>query len=124
MKHKALFIFAAIMFSWVLLTAQAKKSSSNLEKIASCGPNSLYRRFAKKPEVLRGDGGVHIRAPRAHVDQEAQDKVVVGDIYIFKFERWSINQSFPGGEGEALASFRHHCSMPGRGNHPVVMEKK
>ena len=121
---RKLFLFTAIMFSWVFLTAQSQQSSSDLEKIASCGPNSLYRRFAKRPEVLPGEGGIHIRNPRVYVDQEGQDRILVGDIYILKFEQWSINQGFPGGQTEALAFFRHHCSMAGRGDHLVVIEKR
>ena len=112
------------MFSWVFLTAQAQQPSSKLEKIASCGPNSLYRRFAIRPEVLPGEGGVHIRNPNTYFDQEGKDRILQGDIYTLKFEQWSINQSFPGGQTEALAFFRHHCSMPGRGEHPVVIENK
>ncbi len=110
---------------WGQITAsQAQQSSSKLEKIASCGPNSLYRRFAETPEVLPSDGGIHIRTPRVDIDQEAEDKILVGDIYILKFEQWSINQAFPGGQTEALAFFRHHCFMAGRGDHPVVIEKR
>ena len=124
MKQRKLFIFTAIMFSLVFLTAQAQQSSSELETIASCGPNSLYRRFAKTPEIYRGDGGVHIETPRGSFHQEAQDRILAGDIYILKFEQWSIKQNFPGGQTEALAFFRHHCSMAGRGNHPVVIEKR
>ena len=124
MKQRKLFIFTAIIFLWVFLTAEAQQSSSDLEKIASCGPNSLYRRFAKRPEVLHGEGGIHIRNPRVYVDQEGQDRILVGDIYILKFEQWSIKQNFPGGQTEALAFFRHHCSMAGRGDHLVVIEKR
>lgn len=122
MERTKLLIFTAIMFSLLLQTAQAQQSSSNLQKIASCGPNSLYRRFAIRPEVQPGEGGVHIRNPRVFVDQEGQAKILTGDIYILKFQGWSINQSFPGGQTEALAFFRHHCSMAGRGEHPVVIE--
>lgn len=124
MKQRILFIFTAIMFSWVFLTAQAQQSSSELEKIASCGPNSLYRRFAIRPEVLSGEGGVHIRSPNTYFDQEGKARILQGDIYILNFQGWSINQSFPGGQTEALAFFRHHCSMAGRGEHPVVIEKR
>ena len=124
MKQRKLFIFTAIMFSLAFLTAQAQQSSSELEKIASCGPNSLYRRFAKTPEFLPGDGGIHIVTPRGIIDQEAKDRILDGDIYILKFEQWSINQGFPGGQTEALAFFRHHCSMAGRGDHLVVIEKR
>lgn len=123
MKQRKLFIFTAIMFLWVFLTAQAQQSSSELEKIASCGPNSLYRRFAIRPEMSPGEGGVHIRSPNTYFDQEGRDRILQGDIYILKFEQWSINQGFPGGQTEALAFFRHHCSMAGRGEHPVVTEK-
>lgn len=124
MKQRALFIFTAIMFSLLFQTAQAQQPSSKLEKIASCGPNYLYRRFAIRPEVLRGDGGIHIETPRGQIHQDDEDRIVIGDIYIFKFERWSGEQSFPDGQPEAVAFFRHHCSMPGRGNYPIVIEKK
>ncbi len=118
-----LFVITAIIFSWLSVTAQAQESSSKLEKIASCGPNTLYRRFAKTPEVLPGGEAVHVRAPGADIDQVASDRIVAGDIYIFKFERWSGEQSFPGGRNEALAFFRYHCSMPGRGEYPAVVEQ-
>ena len=124
MKRRMLLISTGIVFSLVSPTAQAQKSSSKLEKIASCGPNSLYRRFAKKPEILRGDGGIHIETPRGQIHQDDEDRRVIGDIYMFKFQRWSGEQSFPGGQPEAVAFFRHHCSMPGRGNYPIVIEKK
>ena len=124
MKQGKLFIFTAIIFSWLFQTAQAQQSSSKLEKIASCGPNALYRRFAKTPEIYRGDGGVHIETPRGFFHQEAQDKILQGDIYILQFERFTINESFSGGQTEALTFFQHHCSMAGRGNHPVVIEKR
>lgn len=121
---RKLFLFTAIMFLWVFLTAQAQQPSSDLEKIASCGPNSLYRRFAIRPEVLPSEGGVHITSPNLYFDQEGQARILQGDIYILRFQGWSINQSFPGGQTEALRFFEYHCSMAGRGNHPVVMEKK
>ena len=124
MERTKLLIFTAIMFSLLFQTAQAQQSSSKLQKIASCGPNYLYRRFAKTPEVSRGDGGIHIETPRGQIHQDDEDRIVIGDIYIFKFERWSGEQSFPSGQPEAVAFFRHHCSMPGRGNHPIVIEKK
>lgn len=124
MKQRKLFIFTAIMFSLLFQTAQAQQSSSKLQKIASCGLNYLYRRLAKTPEILRGDGGIHIETPRGQIHQDDENRIVIGDIYIFKFERWSGEQSFPGGQTEAVTFFRHHCSMPGRGNYPVVMEKK
>lgn len=124
MEGRKLLIFTAILFSLLFQTAQAQQSSSKLQKIASCGPNYLYRRFAKTPEILRGDGGIHIETPRGQIHQDDEDRRVIGDIYIFKFHRWSGEQSFPGGQPEAVAFFRHHCSMPGRGEHPVVMENK
>ena len=124
MKRSKLLIITAIVFSLVSLTAQGQESSPKLQKIASCGPNSLYRRFAKTPEIMRGDGGIHIETPRGEIHQDDKDRIVIGDIYIFQFERWSGEQTFPGGPTEAIAFFRHHCSMAGRGNHPVVMQNK
>jgi len=124
MERTKLLLFTAIMFSLLLQAAQAQQSSSELQKIALCGPNSLYRRFAERPEILPGEGGVHIRNPNTYFDQEGKTRILQGDIYILKFQGWSINQSFPGGQTEALRFFEYHCSRPGRGNHPVVMEKK
>src|SRR3990167_5186360 len=111
-----------LLLLWPPLSAQ--ESSAKSQKIASCGPNSLYRRFAIRPEVQPGEGGVHIRNPNTYFDQEGSSRILQGDIYILKFQGWSINQSFPGGQTEALRFFEYHCSRPGRGNHPVVMEKK
>lgn len=73
---------------------------------------------------MRRDGGIHIETPSAQIHQDDADRIVIGDIYIFQFEQWRGEQTFPGGQTEALAFFRYHCSMPGRGDHPVIIEKK
>ncbi len=112
MKQRILFIFTAIMFSWVV-TAQAQESSSKVQKIASCGPNALYKTYLERPEVVPGEGGVHIRDPYFYFDQEGQDQILWGEIYILQFQDWNIRKKFPGGLSEAVAFFRYHCSLRG-----------
>ena len=113
-----LFLFVTLLITPV----HTQETTAKLEKIASCGPNSLFRWFSKEPVKLSDETRVQFGGsgrPRGTFKSKAV--VRKGYIYSLKFENWSTD--IPGGRTEALKLFRTHCSMQGRGNHPVVIER-
>ncbi len=108
----------------LLIIYAVQAHSSELQLIATCGPNSLY---------YEGIGAV-ADSPEAEVHMEtnkfgygAGPRVRTGYIYVLKFKHLTTRVPFRGGRKKArttaLQSFRFHCNAAGRGGHPVKIKK-
>ncbi len=93
--------------------------SSELELIATCGPNSLY--FEMPRGAVADNSQIHIESD--NFSYYSSPSVTTGSIYILKFERFTVRAPFPGGRKEALQRFRFHCNGAGRGGNKVRIKK-
>jgi len=103
----------------LLIIYAVQAHSSELELIATCGPNSLY--FEASRETVSDNSGIHIESD--NFSHYSGPSVTTGSVYILKFTRFTVRAPFPGGRKEALQRFRFHCNGAGRGGNKVKIEK-
>ena len=108
----------------LLIIYAVQAHSSELQLIATCGPNSLYYEgIGAVADSLEAE--VHMETDKFRYD--AGPRVRTGHIYVLKFEHFTTRVPFRSdrikARTTALHSFRFHCNVAGRGGHPVKIKK-